>query len=59
MSLMVTSGGTYWIWWENWLLPGHDPGETAGAIQAVQQDLEREQGLTGGWVIVGRTVTRR
>ena len=59
MSLMVTSGGTYWIWQENWLLPGHDPGETAGAIQAVHRDLEREQGPMGRRVIVGRTVTRR
>ena len=56
---MVTSGGTYWIWKEKWLLPGCDPGETPGAIQAVRQDLEREQGLTGRWVIIGRTVTRR
>ena len=47
------------IWWENWLLPGRDAGETLGAVQAVCQDLDREQGLMGGWVIVGRTVTRR
>ena len=59
MSLMVTSGGTYWIWWENWLLPGCDPGKTPGTIQAVRQDLEREQGPTDGRVIVGRTVTRQ
>ena len=58
-SLMVTSGGTYWIWQENWLLPGRDPSETLGAVQAVRRDLEREQGLTGRWVIVGRMVTRR
>ena len=56
---MVTSGGTYWIWQEKWLLPGHDPGETLGTIEAVRRDLEREQGLTDGWVIIGRTVTRR
>ena len=43
---MVTSGGTYWIWQESWLLPGHNPGETLGAVQAVCRDLEREQGLT-------------
>ena len=54
---MVTSGGTYWIWQEKWLLPGHDPGETPGATQAVLQDLEREQGLMGRRVIIGRTVT--
>ena len=47
MSLMVTSGGTYWIWQESWLLPGRDPGETLGAVQAVHRDLEREQGQTG------------
>ena len=56
---MVISGGTYWIWQEKWLLPGHDPGETPGAIQAVRQDLERKQGLTGRWVIISRTVTHR
>ena len=56
---MVTSGGTYWIWQENWLLPGHDPGETPGPVQAVRRDLEREQGPMGRRVIVGRTVTRR
>ena len=56
---MVTSGGTYCIWWESWLLPGHDPGETPGAVQAGRRDLEREQGLMGGQVIAGRTVTRR
>ena len=59
MSLTVTSGGTYWIWWESWLLPGHNPGETPGTIQAVHRDLEREQGLTGRWVIVSRMVTHR
>ena len=58
-SLMVTSGGTYWIWQENWLLPGRDPSVTLGAIQAVCRDLESEQEPMGGWVIVGRTVTRR
>ena len=57
-SLMVTSSGTYWICQESWLLPGCDPGETPGAIQAVRRDLEREQGLMGRRVIVGRTVTR-
>ena len=57
-SLMVTSGGTHWIWWESWLLPGHDPSETPGAAQAVHRRLKKEQGRTGGRVIVGRkTVT--
>ena len=59
MSLTVTSGGTYWIWQENWLLPGCNPRETPGAVQAVRQDLEREQGLMGRRVIVGKTVTRQ
>ena len=59
MSLMVTSGGTYWIWQENWLLPGPDPGETPGAVQVVRQGLEREKGLTGRWMIIGRMVTHR
>ena len=59
MSLMVTSGGTYWIWWENWLLPGRNPGETPGTVQVACQDLEREQGLTGRWVIIDRMVTRQ
>ena len=54
---MVTSGGTYWIWWESWLLPDRDPGETPATIQPVRQDLEREQGLTGGrMIIVGRSL---
>ena len=57
-SLMVTSGGTYWIWWESWLLPGHDPGQTPGTIQACHHDLEREQGQMGRQVIVCRTVPR-
>ena len=42
---MVTSGGTYWIWWESWLLSGCDPGETPGTVQVVR--LEREQGQKG------------
>ena len=56
-SLMVTSDGTYWIWQESWLLPGRDPSETPGTVQAVCRDLEREQGPTGRWVIIGRMVT--
>ena len=58
-SLMLTSGGTYWNWQESWLLPGHDPSETPGTIHTVCWDLEREQGLTGGWVIISRKVTHR
>ena len=35
ISLMVTSGGTHCIWWESWLLPGCNPSDTPGAVQAV------------------------
>ena len=31
-SLIVTSGGTYWVLAGNWLLPSCNPGETPGVV---------------------------
>ena len=53
------TGGTYWILQESQLLSGSNPGETPGAVQVVRRDLEREQGWTGGRVIIGRMVSHR